>query len=421
METKVFSIDISRTEVKTDGDQGIVTAYASVFNNVDSGLDRVRKGAFTKTLKSRDKNIIYLPSHDYGAHISQIPGVPMTIEEDDYGLKTVTKFFLNTPAGRDSFEVIKGYQDAGRPLGLSFTYEVVQKAYVKEGNKTVRDLIECELYEYGHCPLPMNEAARTTGVKYASGDADAKANIGGSLSSAMYDALTNRLYDWLGQSSIDPDQFTKLHGIIGEALVGLLGKLGDLGDIEVTGSGWGWFSRTEDLLAKVETDLKAGRVMSQRNLDQLHNSITNLQKVHTSTCDMGDECPAAVGDDDAKVAITTDAEAKANFDALTGVEKLDVYYKFLAGEIPEADNKATWSTAYVNDLPDSSFAYVGDGKRLYPHHDADGKLDIIHLKNALSCIDGDQSGKAHLDHHARAEGLSYDIDNVERILAGIKV
>ncbi len=59
--------------------------------------------------------------------------------------------------------------------------------------------------------------------------------------------------------------------------------------------------------------------------------------------------------------------------------------------------KMTWTGAYVNDLPDSSFAIVegggdkdADGKtvprslRHLPYKDADGKVDLPHLRNALA-------------------------------------
>ena len=59
--------------------------------------------------------------------------------------------------------------------------------------------------------------------------------------------------------------------------------------------------------------------------------------------------------------------------------------------------KAVWSVAYVNDLPDSSFAYIepggekdGEGKttprskRHLPYKDKDGKVDAAHVRNALA-------------------------------------
>src|SRR4030043_1142087 len=59
-------------------------------------------------------------------------------------------------------------------------------------------------------------------------------------------------------------------------------------------------------------------------------------------------------------------------------------------------NKSTWTTVYVNDLPDSSFAYIEsggekkDGKteprslRHLPYKDANGNVDAAHCRNALA-------------------------------------
>lgn len=67
--------------------------------------------------------------------------------------------------------------------------------------------------------------------------------------------------------------------------------------------------------------------------------------------------------------------------------------------------KATWSTQYVDDLPNSAFACVQGKQRYYPHHSASGALDLPHLRAALSRIgdpDNQQCGKAHLEAHAKA-------------------
>lgn len=58
---------------------------------------------------------------------------------------------------------------------------------------------------------------------------------------------------------------------------------------------------------------------------------------------------------------------------------------------------AEWSTSFVNDLPDSSFAYIEEGGtkdeegktvprdlRKLPYKDSEGKIDLPHLRNALA-------------------------------------
>jgi hypothetical protein len=66
---------------------------------------------------------------------------------------------------------------------------------------------------------------------------------------------------------------------------------------------------------------------------------------------------------------------------------------------------AEWTTAYINDLPDSAFACIDDAGRHYPHHDESGTLDLPHLRNALSRVaqeDTTTCGVAHLRAHAKA-------------------
>lgn len=86
----------------------------------------------------------------------------------------------------------------------------------------------------------------------------------------------------------------------------------------------------------------------------------------------------------------------------------DICYHFpLAAEVAARSgeygmrtaSKAVWTTAFVNDLPDSSFLYIEAGgkkdsdgktaprsKRHFPYRDAGGKIDLPHLRNAIARI-----------------------------------
>lgn len=63
----------------------------------------------------------------------------------------------------------------------------------------------------------------------------------------------------------------------------------------------------------------------------------------------------------------------------------------------EEQNYAEWTTAFINDLPDSAFLYIApdgekgdDGRttprslRYFPYRDAAGKVDLPHLRNAIA-------------------------------------
>ena len=99
-----------------------------------------------------------------------------------------------------------------------------------------------------------------------------------------------------------------------------------------------------------------------------------------------------------------DAEGNPTGDALgehATEEEANAQVAALYANEPEAASKATWSAAEVNDLPDSSFLYIdtdaATGKdengrtvprsaRHFPYKDADGKVDLPHLRNALARI-----------------------------------
>jgi len=98
---------------------------------------------------------------------------------------------------------------------------------------------------------------------------------------------------------------------------------------------------------------------------------------------------------------TTRETEKAKFDELSDVEKITIYYdlvgKSVAELTPEELEKAKWTTATINDFPDSSFLYVEntgkkdeEGKtvprnaRHLPVKDKEGNYDCAHLRNAAA-------------------------------------
>jgi len=84
-----------------------------------------------------------------------------------------------------------------------------------------------------------------------------------------------------------------------------------------------------------------------------------------------------------------------------------------------------WDTAYINDLPDSAFAYIIKGEkeegktvprtnRNLPHHDSSGKIDLPHLRNAMARVTHTNLSKAqqkeahaHLLRHYKELGMEH--------------
>lgn len=99
----------------------------------------------------------------------------------------------------------------------------------------------------------------------------------------------------------------------------------------------------------------------------------------------------------------------------------------------ETAEKAVWTTAYVNDLPDGSFLYVESGekdgegkttprsKRHFPYKDAAGKVDLPHLRNAIARIP--QSNAPGLNKaavQAKARRILADAQKEKGVFAWLK-
>lgn len=99
--------------------------------------------------------------------------------------------------------------------------------------------------------------------------------------------------------------------------------------------------------------------------------------------------------DETEVIIQKQALVNGCIDIINELETRNVNVTKYADELC----KAVWTRAYINDLPDSAFLYVESGGkkddedktkprslRHFPYKDSTGKIDLIHLKNALSRI-----------------------------------
>ena len=82
----------------------------------------------------------------------------------------------------------------------------------------------------------------------------------------------------------------------------------------------------------------------------------------------------------------------------------------------DAASAATWTRRYINSLPDAAFASIEttpEGKKVrhLPHHDRSGRVDLPHVRNALSrlpqvqWVDAQHAAAAHehLLHHLREQ------------------
>lgn len=168
-------LDCGETELKFLGagdEDGTIEGYASIFGEVDSGNDRVRKGAFLKSLKGRATSRI--PMFFGHAHSSVPIGVWTEIKEDAKGLKVKGKLLLtNSAEARQVRDVLL----AKGEMGISIGYRTIDRKYISPDGKehadwvsgAVRELRELDLREISLTAMPMLDPARVTGVKDEAG------------------------------------------------------------------------------------------------------------------------------------------------------------------------------------------------------------------------------------------------------------
>jgi len=154
-----------QTELKTAGDEGIVEAIVSVFNNVDSVGDRVKFGFFDESLSAKMPKGVW--QHDWNTPVAKTLEARELMAGDALlpanlrdlgGLYIKGKFNMNTQAGRETFSNIKeGIIDE-----FSIGYTVSEEAYAPDG---ARELIKGRLYEWSPVLFGANPATAVLGVK----------------------------------------------------------------------------------------------------------------------------------------------------------------------------------------------------------------------------------------------------------------
>ncbi len=139
------SFDIKQAEYKVEG-------YAAIKNNIDSSKERIKDGAFSKTIRERfPKKLIKM----FWWHREPM-GLPIHIEEDSKGLYTVSQV-SKTPSNEERLVLMKdGVVDR-----MSIGYDVIKD----NADGDIRDLLELKLYEYSPVPIAANEETYIIDVK----------------------------------------------------------------------------------------------------------------------------------------------------------------------------------------------------------------------------------------------------------------
>ena len=228
-----FKANIS--EIKLIDDR-TVAGFASVFGNIDSGFDRVFKGAFKKTIKERSSRVRHLWMHD--AYIpptamikelkevdaEELPDQVRAQYPEATGGLLVVREYLRTPRGDEILEGIK----SGAINEMSFGYDAVkfdfEEAKGDDRGVMVRNLREVRLWDTSDVNWGMNGA--TVAAKLA----------------PLLEAYKER---------VDPPQYALLSQLVSVA----------------------------ESATQPEMLAKTGRVLSARNLERLKNALDVLSEI----------------------------------------------------------------------------------------------------------------------------------------------
>ena len=181
----VFDLKIKASAVldAAGQDQGIVTAYVSVFGNVDSYGDVVMPDAFADDVASfeaGEKSIPVIWSHqrqDPDAFLGEVTG----LKEDETGLLVTMSFDMDEPKSAKAYRLVK----SGRVNQWSFGYRVNEGAWVETAEASYYELRSVSLHEVGPTLVGANSETRTVEAK----SADLPEKAGRTISSATRKAL----------------------------------------------------------------------------------------------------------------------------------------------------------------------------------------------------------------------------------------
>lgn len=143
--------------------EGVIVAYASVFDNVDSYGDVIRRGAFRETLaewEASGNQIPLLYGHDFADPFSNI-GVVTHAEEDEHGLRVEARLDLDNPKAAQVYRLMK----ERRLSKMSFAFRVLDSGSVSINGEDAWELTRVKLYEVSVVPIGANEQTEILTVK----------------------------------------------------------------------------------------------------------------------------------------------------------------------------------------------------------------------------------------------------------------
>lgn len=151
LETKFVAL----SDLDTQGTEGKVAGYASVFGTADRSGDVVEAGAFAASLsrlRAAGRRVKFLWQHDPSTPI----GIWTEVAEDAHGLRVEGELLAGVARGAEAIALMA----AGALDGLSIGYRTLRAAPNPETGG--RRLLEIDLWEVSLVTFPMLPEARAS-------------------------------------------------------------------------------------------------------------------------------------------------------------------------------------------------------------------------------------------------------------------
>ncbi len=178
---------LNQVEIK-DADRGEVKAIFSTFGVVDRDGDITMPGAF------EDGTAVRISAYGHKSWEGLLPVGKGVIRTTDAEAILEGRFFLNTTAGRDTFEVVK---EMGPLQEWSYGFDIEEFSYEERGDSRVRILEKSRVHEVSPVLLGAGVGTRTLAVKGADPlkfgeEAQAVVAAVGSLTDRAADVMAKR-------------------------------------------------------------------------------------------------------------------------------------------------------------------------------------------------------------------------------------
>ncbi len=384
-----------------DEDKGIVKHFVAIIGNVDSANDRIMPGAFQKTISERRDRIRVLDQHQTDS-VTRIVGKPLDLEEVGRneltpdvlkyapdalgGLLATTQYATETSRGHDVFKLVKGGFAPEGSIGYDpILYDFVEEKDADGEDRKVRELKEIRLWEYSNVIYGCNSAALIVSAKSSPTESKPAPDV-------TENTIRIRVRD---PGDFEEDSFRTIN--IGQADQGIKATVGKLkGESAMTVQSY-VFDREKWDVDKAQAWVDEHKKDAPPDLDEKQTTEDDAEALVPTEQDESPyrceclECGHVMESEEH----CRDIECPKCGGAMRRAERPGPG----KGDEEPDEVSAVWTTAYVNNLPDSAFLYIAPGGekdeegktkprnlRYFPYKDAGGGIDLPHLRNAIARI-----------------------------------